>query len=368
MSNEDEKNSFTVDDGHQDFKRRLLAYHHPEWYPVARRPTSGLGMNILLFAATVVTTTIAGAIQKGLDPFASPYNVLHGLPFSTALIGILLFHELGHYFVSRFYNVPASLPYFIPVPTLIGTMGAIIRMRSPIRDRRMLFDIGIAGPLAGLSLAIPAVIFGLSRSELVRIDDSLGGIELGDSLLFMALTKLVVGSVPEGYTVLLHPVAFAGWLGFFVTSLNLLPMGQLDGGHVVYGIFGPGHRLISRLVFVALTLWGLHNVFVHPTVVSLAWSIVFLATCIRIALIPKVRSTPPYFLILLLLFGLWQGFAPDTSVWLVWAVLMTVLKLDHPPTWDVSIPLDGRRTIVGWVVLLIFFVTFTPFPFREVPH
>jgi membrane-associated protease RseP (regulator of RpoE activity) len=364
----DPRRLFGDSGGPSDFKTHLLAYHHPEWHPVSREPRPRLSVNILLFAATILTTTMAGAVQKGLDPLASLSDLLQGLPFSTTLLGILLFHELGHYFVSRFYNVPASLPYFIPVPTLIGTMGAVIKMRSPIHDRRTLFDIGIAGPIAGMCLAVPAVIVGLSRSELIPVEGGLGGIELGDSLLFMALTKLVVGTVPEGHTVLLHPVAFAGWLGFFVTSLNLLPMGQLDGGHVVYGIFGQGHRLISRVVFLGLTVWGLHAVFLRHEVPAVLWALAFLLVALRIAWTPRVRPAGPSLLVMLLLVGVWQGFAPDTSVWLVWAALMTFLKLDHPPTWDARIPLGTKRLVAGWIALLVFIATFTPLPFKEIPH
>ena len=352
--------------GLKDVEGQFLAYHQPVWHPQPVAPPQRIRTNILLFAVTIVTTMMAGALQKGVNPFASPRDLLAGLPFSVALLGILLFHELGHYFVSRYHGVPASLPYFIPVPTLIGTMGAVIRMRSPIRDRRILFDIGIAGPLAGLCLAIPAVMLGLSWSELIQMDSGKGGLELGDSLLFMALTKSVFGRIPEGYTVLLHPVAFAGWLGFFVTSLNLLPMGQLDGGHVVYGIFGPRHRIISRMVFLGLVCWGLHPVFSRIDFFPTAWGLACLFLALRMAMMSNSRPFLRYMFVFLVLINIWENLTPDTSIWLVWAVLMTFIRLDHPPTWDVRIPLDNKRTTLGWMALVIFVLTFIPIPFREI--
>ena len=332
-----------------------------------QQPKPRIWINIVLFLATVLTTMIAGALQSlGTEALSSFRNLLQGLPFSVALLGILLAHELGHYFVSWHHRVPASLPYFIPVPTFIGTMGAIIRMRGVIRDRRILFDIGIAGPLAGMCLAIPATLIGLMHSEITAATGTGGGLELGDSLLFLALTKSIFGNIPDGQTVLLHPVAFAGWLGFFVTSLNLLPMGQLDGGHVLYGIFGPYHRLLARLTFLALIFWGVHGVFFHWKPVEWIWGMAFCWTGFRIAFGRPAGGFLRIFALFLLFMGIHENFVPSTLIWLFWAVLMTFLRLDHPPTRDVTFPLDWRRKVLGWMALFLFALTFTPRPFLQV--
>jgi membrane-associated protease RseP (regulator of RpoE activity) len=293
-------------------------------------------------------------------------NLLSGVPFSVSLLGILLAHEMGHYFTSRHYGVPASLPYFIPVPTMIGTMGAVIRMRAIIRDRRVLFDIGIAGPLAGLVVAVPAALIGLHHSDVVEVGSGVGAIELGDSLLFLALTKGVFGSLGEEQTVLLHPVAFAGWLGFFVTSLNLLPMGQLDGGHVAYGIFGPRHHALSRTIFLALVFWGVHGAFAEKNPVAWLWALGFCGVGLRAAFAARGKTAMRYFALFLLIFGITEDFVPSTTVWVVWAVLMCFLRLDHPPTRDIAVPLDPRRKALGWIALILFLLTFIPEPFRVV--
>ena len=324
-------------------------------------------VNVLLFLTTIITTMMAGALQaKGVEAFASPKNFLSGVPFSAALLGILLAHEMGHYFASRYYGVPASLPYFIPVPTIIGTMGAVIRMRAPIRDRRILFDIGIAGPLAGLAVAVPATLIGLLHSGVIEAGSTAGGIELGDSLLFMALTRWIFGSLEETQTVLLHPVAFAGWLGFFVTSLNLLPMGQLDGGHVTYGIFGPRHRLVSRTVFILLVVWGVQGVFAEINPIAWIWAIGFGWVGVRVAISANGGPLLRAFAVFLGIFGVLENYVPTTTVWVVWAVLMCFLRLDHPPTRDISVPLDPRRKALGWIALILFLLTFIPEPFREI--
>ena len=334
--------------------------------PVPHHPP-GLRVNVLLFLATVVTTILAGAWQaKGSEAFSSLGNVLAGVPFSAALLGILLAHEMGHYFTSRHYGVPASLPYFIPVPTLIGTMGAVIRMRGVIRNRRVLFDIGIAGPLAGLVVAIPATLLGLHHSQVIQAGSTAGGIDLGDSLLFLALVRGVFGSLGEGQTVLLHPVAFAGWLGFFVTSLNLLPMGQLDGGHVTYGILGHRHRVVSRAVFLALVFWGVHEAFdgIHP--LAWLWAFGFCWVAIRATFSPQRSPFLKFLALFLAIAGIVENLVPSTSVWVVWAVVMCFLRLDHPPTGDIAVPLDPRRKALGWIALILFLLTFIPEPFREI--
>lgn len=321
---------------------------------------------MLLFLATVLTTIMAGALQaKGPEAFDSLGNLLSGVPFSSALLGILLAHEMGHYFVSRYHGVPASLPYFIPVPTFIGTMGAVIRMHGVIRDRGILFDIGIAGPLAGLVIAVPAAWIGLHLSEVIEVGSAAGGIALGDSLLFAAMTRWVFGPLGETQTVLLHPVAFAGWLGFFVTCLNLLPMGQLDGGHVTYGILGPRHRIASRCVFIGLVFWAVHGVFTEIDPKAWLWALGFCWVGIRVASSTRASPLMKAFALFLGIVGVVENFVPGTTVWIVWAVLMCFIKLDHPPTRDISIPLDAKRRALGWIALILFLLTFIPKPFRE---
>jgi len=335
-------------------------------------PAPRVSVNLFLFLATVLTTMIAGSMHQGADPFASLGGLLQGLPFSASLLGILLAHEMGHYLTSRRHGVAATLPYFIPLPTfwifkyffLIGTLGAIIRMRAVVRDRRILFDIGVAGPLAGMVVAVPVTVVGLIHSEVIDIASTRGGITLGDSLLFVWISQWIFGPLGDTRTVLLHPVAFAGWLGFFVTSLNLIPMGQLDGGHVVYGVLGPRHRQLSRLAFLLLLFWGVHGAFLvfHP--VQWAWALALCWTGVRIAAAVQQGRILRFVMVFLLLFGLWHTFVPDTILWIFWATLMSFIRLDHPPTRDVHIPLDVKRKLLGGLALVLFLLTFIPKPFQ----
>ena len=288
----------------------------PVWVTTGERATHGRGLrpiHVLLFLATLFTTTLAGSFQAGVNPLDDLRLLVRGLPFSATLMGILLVHEMGHFLMSRLHGVEATPPYFIPGPPfLIGTFGAFIRMRTPT-NRKALFDVGAAGPWAGFLVAIPAVFYGLSLSEVRALDTSTGGLVLGDSLVFRWLTRLALGVSPADVIILLHPIALAGWFGLFITFLNLLPVGQLDGGHVVYALIGRRHRWVARcslLVIIGLAFLG------------------------------------------------WQG-------WVMWAVLVTVLGLDHPPTID-DTPLDPRRRVAGWLTIALFVVTFMPVPLRLV--
>jgi membrane-associated protease RseP (regulator of RpoE activity) len=254
-------------------------------------------VNILLFVLTAISTYVTG-----------------GLWYAVAIMSILLFHEMGHYFMCRKYAVPATLPFFIPFPILnpFGTMGAIIRMQGFIPNRRALFDIGAAGPLAGFILCLPAIYWGMLHSKVISITQANQiGFLLGDSLLFRFFSHITIGHLPEGYDVMLHPLAYAGWAGLFVTSLNLLPIGQLDGGHIVYSIFGKNSKKIN-LVFLG-ALGGL--VIINP-----GWVLLFA---------------------LLLMFG-----------------------RKHPPALDDLTPLDIRRKLLGIIIFLIFLLCFTPVPFK----
>lgn len=221
--------------------------------------------NIVLFVLTVLSTLAAGFMLSGSFPFVTfnpllqPAKLLDGVPFAFTLLAILGTHEFGHYFTARHYGASVSLPFFIPAPPpifLFGTMGAVIRMRSPARDRNSLFDIAVAGPLAGLVVAIPALLLGLSWSRVGMVLPEHTGITFGDSILMRGLTWLVFGPIPQGMDVFVHPVALAGWVGLFVTALNLFPVGQLDGGRIVYALFGPWHRQVSIATFVALMALG----------------------------------------------------------------------------------------------------------------
>jgi len=276
-------------------------------------------LHLFLFGATLVTTTLAGSFNAGIDPFASAFGFVAGLPFSLTLLTILLFHEFGHYTLARYHRIPTSLPYFIPgPPILVGTFGAFIRMNGMPRTRAALFDVGAAGPWGGMLIAVPAVMVGLALSEVhpLPVAGSLaeemgGGITFGNSILFDVLSRVVLGVDPDEVTVILHPVALAGWFGLFVTFLNLLPVGQLDGGHVVYALFGRGHRMIARAVLLLVIGLGIYG---------------------------------------------WQG-------WLLWAVMLAfVLKVDHPDTVDSITPLDPFRRGAAWATMAMFLLVFMPVP------
>jgi membrane-associated protease RseP (regulator of RpoE activity) len=275
-----------------------------------------LALHVGLFLATVLTTLFSGALQAGagpLDLWRDPSRLLQGLPFSASILAILGVHEFGHYTVGRRRGVPVSLPYFIPVPPpfVAGTLGAVIRMSGPIRDRRALFDMAIAGPLAGLVVAVPVYVIGLQLSVVTRIPSD-AYVRLGDSLLPKLIEWLTLGPLPPGHDVVLHPVAFAGWFGFLVTALNLIPAGQLDGGHIVYALFGGRHALISKLAVGLLVVLGI---------------------------------------------------AFGSANWLVWAALIVgLMGFHHTPTMDDVTPLDGRRRALGLFTLLLLLTLVPPVP------
>ena len=265
-----------------------------------------------LFVATFLTTTFAGAIQQGVNPLKQPLGMIQGLPFSITLMGILMVHEMSHYLASRYHKVPSTLPFFIPAPSIIGTFGAVIRMKGAIWDRRALLDIGASGPIGGFLLALPALTIGLAISKVVPGGSGEGGLILGDSLLMMLLERLVLGDLPMNADIILHPVAFAGWIGMFVTSLNLLPVGQLDGGHIAKALFPDQFDILARVVHLSLILMGVF---------------------------------------------FWEG-------WLIWALLLVFIGVRHPPVLLPHISLDERRRKVGYFALVIFILTFVPAPFK----
>jgi len=282
-------------------------------------------LHVALFIATIVTTSVGGAMFAGtVDPWrlATFLHPRAGFAFSLPLLAILLAHESGHYVTARRYRVDASPPYFIPFPAgldLIGTLGAFIRLRSPMFDRRTLFDIGVAGPLAGIVIAIPVLLFGLHTStalpaletgrfahQFARFNGD--PVLFGDSLLFLACRAVMgIHGMVE-----LSPLAVAGWVGIFVTSLNLLPLAQLDGGHVAFAMFPGAQRFVARTMWVLLIPLGL----------------------------------------------VWSG-------WWFWAVLSLVIgrgRLVHPPVVAPERGLDSRRQLVGWLAAALFLLTFMPLP------
>jgi membrane-associated protease RseP (regulator of RpoE activity) len=234
----------------------------------------------LLFGLTVVTTTWAGAAHQGVNLLREPERFGVGLPYSLGLLAILGVHELGHYFMAKRHGIHVTPPYFIPVPMALGTFGAFIQMRSPVQDRRALFDVAVAGPLAGLAIAVPALLIGLHSSTVIAsdafTDGIMGGTSVGSSLLFALLAKLSIGPTLEyGHVLRLSPLAFAGWLGLLVTALNLLPIGQLDGGHMSSAMFG--RRISGAIGSIAMWTLLLLAIFVWPGLTMWAILVFFIA-------------------------------------------------------------------------------------------
>jgi membrane-associated protease RseP (regulator of RpoE activity) len=280
-----------------------------------------------LLGLTLLTTTIVGVVLAqsfqnnrplDFDQYLSvlgtlearPLLLLDGLAFSITLMTILLAHELGHYFACRYYGIDASLPYFLPFPSPIGTLGAFIRIRSPIYTRQALFDVGIAGPLAGFVVLVPALIIGIASSKVVPGIAERGDLTFGVPAIQRALEWLLFPGVRSA-DILLHPVARAAWVGILATALNLLPIGQLDGGHILYAFTGRRHKLLSRIFVLALVPLGIFY----------------------------------------------------SHSWLVWAALLFFFGLRHPVIYDAT-KLDRNRTALGLAALVIFLLTFTLAPLR----
>src|SRR5207247_842496 len=236
-------------------------------------------LHVVLFVLTIATTTlIGGEHYAGFQsdflpiPVQMPMRALlfRGLWYSVTILAILGCHELGHYFACRYYDVDASLPFFLPVPPpmLTGTLGAFIRIRQPIPSKRMLFDIGIAGPIAGFLVAVPALFIGVAMSHVARIPpDTSGMLELGEPLLFKLATWMFWGTQPDGFSLNMHPMAFAAWFGLLATALNLFPIGQLDGGHISYAVLG------RRSSHVTLVMVGVAIMLSYFTTSWRAWTL-----------------------------------------------------------------------------------------------
>jgi membrane-associated protease RseP (regulator of RpoE activity) len=252
-------------------------------------------IQVVLFILTIVSTVLVG-----------------GLSYSIAIMAILLAHEMGHYVMSRRYGIPATLPYFIPFPlSPFGTFGAIIKMKGAMINKRALFDIGVAGPLSGFIIAIPFIVIGIRLSQVQPVPASMSYLQLGDPLLFKILQGILIGDIPQGHDLVLHPCAYAGWVGLFVTALNLLPVGQLDGGHVAYAVFGER----SKWVFGAsIVLLGVLAVFYNPG-------------------------------------------------WLTLVIILLIFGMRHPHPVDMETELDTKRKILAFIILVIFILSFTPSPF-----
>jgi membrane-associated protease RseP (regulator of RpoE activity) len=280
--------------------------------------------HIFLFLLTVVTTTLVGAEHfrafsidfgaRAADP-VSWRVILNGLWYSASILAILGAHEFGHYYACRYYHVDASLPYFLPAPLpLTGTLGAFIRIRQTIPGKRELFDIGIAGPIAGFLVAVPVLLVGMSLSRVAPLPPNTSGfVELGEPLLFKAIAYLFYGTPPEGYSINMHPMAFAAWFGLLATALNLFPIGQLDGGHISYAVLGRASTFVTLMTVVVLI-----------------------------------------------------GLTFISSSWLVWTVLTVVMLVTfgprHPRTIDEDVPLDRSRLWLALAAAVMFIICFTPAP------
>lgn len=310
--------------------------------------------HLILFGLTLLSVFFAGAnyahppddrtVELGFIAEVlhtlRPENLIQGWLFAVPLLSILLAHEFGHYIAARIHRVEASLPYFIPLPFigLLGTAGAVITMRGAIRSRAALLDIGAAGPLAGMVVALPVLALGLSLSAVTPVPPTGHALE-GQCLLYSALKYLVLGPIPEGYDVYLHPTAMAGWAGLLVTMLNLVPVGQLDGGHIAYALFGEVQDRIGEVIRYALLGLVLYNVvrFVGPVV--LGTSSLGYATAIG-----------------------------NSTFWFLWFLLITALKNlsgtargEHPKVAPGE--LDPARRGVALGCLVLFALLFMPTPF-----
>mgnify|MGYP001568131622 CR=1 FL=1 len=329
-------------------------------------PLRRLWLHLVLFILTFLTTTVAGVMWT-FPQVAFDVEYLHlGLPYSVSLMFILTAHEFGHYFAARAHRVDTTLPYYIPFPTFppfqllflnFGTFGAIIRTKSVVPSRKALFDIGVAGPIAGFVASVAVLAYGFQhlppQDYLLAvhpgydfttnsIPDSDGlALAFGDTFLYSGLRALLVPAgtyVPPMSEMYHYPFLCAGWFGLFITALNLIPLGQFDGGHVIYAMFGEGHKRIARGTFYALL--GLSAPAISDSVLRLLLS--WVTGEDQSQIVPFAEYS-------------W-------SAWFVWALIaLYIVKLYHPPVPDER-PLDARRRLVGWLTLAMFVVCFAPNP------
>ncbi len=312
--------------------------------PAANSSRPNYPLHIGLFLTTCLTTSWVGVVNKfpevaWLDLATIIPLLPQGLPYAASIVGILLTHEMGHFVLARRHGVQASLPYFIPIPLPpVGTMGAVIRMEGKVGSRDALVDIGASGPLAGLVVAIPVLLYGLHISQVGPIT---GGLLEGNSVLYLLAKVLVKGQIlpSGGVDVFLSPVAWAGWVGLLVTMLNLMPIGQLDGGHIAYAFFGERHNLTSRWLHSGLLLLGVGGS--AYTVWELSAS----------APLDKAVAL---------------GWSAGLS-WFIWWVLLRVMKRAtggeyHPPVGEETLS-RGRR-ILCVAMLVLFVLLLVPIPLR----
>ncbi|MGB9697499.1 MAG: site-2 protease family protein [Ignavibacteria bacterium] len=303
-------------------------------------------VNLLLFLLTFFTTTLAGVFWLNQDPYQLN-NFFSGIEYSVLILAVITTHEFGHYFAARYHKVDVTLPFYIPFPFLelnpFGTMGAIIRMKTPANQRKALFDIGVAGPIAGWITTMIILIIGVIKlpsinyiyqihPEYVNQGIPLTGLTFGNNIIFWALQHLVPISqaafFPPMNEVYHYPFLCVGWFGLLITSLNLMPIGQLDGGHIAYAMFGEKHKKIAYGIFYLLLLFGL------------------------LGLLPLVGI----------------NLKIGSANWLVWALLIFfVIKVQHPPVCnDFDTPLGTFRTFLGWFAFIIFVISFCPIPILDV--
>ncbi len=315
----------------RDGKEIVIAQHG-----IVQPTASQTSTNVILLVLTIASTWFVGIQYAGGEQlavaferyngdiframFSDPQFVIGGLPYVLALLGILGVHEMGHYVAARLHKANVTLPYFIPMPFGLGTMGAVIRLKSPIKNRKQLFDIGVAGPLAGLAIAVPLLMIGLLTSPVQFVGTPVPGSQEGNSILYALLKFMTKGQwLPgNGYDVIVNAVAFPAWFGLIVTMINLLPIGQLDGGHVIYALFGRTQWRVANAVLLILIALG-----------------AYLAVATQQLL----------------------------NVWLLWALLSQVFGLRHPPPLDDITPLDRKRKLIGYATIVIFVLIFTPVPF-----
>jgi hypothetical protein len=295
----------------------------PVYFSLPPRRRERWWLHGLLFFLTFVTTTWVGmgfALNYRpslLPPGTSALDVkgllLGALSFSIPLLVILFAHEMGHYLTCRYYGIDASPPFFIPFPSLVGTMGAFIRIREPFRSKVQLFDVGIGGPIAGFIVALPIAAYGILHTKVNLLPPTEGTLVFQYPLAITAMQQLLLGHTFSSLDVVEHPALFAGWFGLFVTAMNLLPLGQLDGGHVLYAVAGKRHHIFSWPFLGALVFMGF-----------------------------------------------------KFTAWWVWAVLLLVMGLRHPPVIDEDTQLDGRRLLVAAFAVFMFIVCFVPVPIDQI--
>lgn len=340
--------------------------------------TSRIGLRQILthtalFVATFITCMMAGAQWMMKDPFVIE-NWMFGLTYATLVMTFLASHEFGHYIAARAHGVDASLPYFIPVPStimLFGTFGAVIRTKSPIKSKNVLFDIGVSGPLAGFVVCVAILLIGIitlpgpeflyemhpNYATIDRIPEA--GMTFGDTILFALLREAFSGSVtlPPMNEIYHYPFLCVGWFGLFVTALNMLPFGQLDGGHVLYALLGDRQRTVARAlwwVLFAFAILAMLNI-VH---VLLAESyaepwIMWMQTSIDPTLGRAISAAPWLFQM--------------GELWIFWMLLVRfIIKIDHPPLQGTE-PLSKGRRIIGWVAIAILVLSFSPRAIYIVP-